>query len=89
MLTLSFQQHNLLTHSYDIAFLSNPGCINTAYMPNTHYTDYSDYKVFYIISEVNVSGPLLPPTGIHCFSNLAVGTSSKSAHTIMNQSGPS
>ena len=49
-------------------------------MPNTYYTDYTDYRVVYIISEVNVSVGYTQLSSIA--SNLAVGTSTKSAHTI-------
>ena len=49
------------------------------YMPNTVYTDYTDYRVVYIVSKVNGSGRQRPSTGIHP-SKLVVGTSTRSAH---------
>ena len=36
-------------------------------MPNTDYAEYTDYRVVYIISEVNGSGRRRPSTGIHRF----------------------
>ena len=61
-MSLSIQQRNLLTNSWDIVFLHSSGCINILLTANN---DYTDYRVVYVISEANVGGRWLPFTGIH------------------------
>ena len=59
-LTLSFQQRNLLRHSYDIVFLHFPGCINILPTWQTPIT------LIILITSVFISSPKLTLAALCC-----------------------